>query len=130
MDNSENFKYYKILLYYKMKTIGKIFQVIKMNSTRDHFNMNTVIQALFKFMGSVKTGSKFSKTLLIFTQNSFKKYFEKTVLFLFQILVTCHPVKVHQKSVHIYNISELFFVDQITLVLRGTGRFEKSDKTN
>ena len=92
-----------------MKTIGKIFQVIKMNSTRDHFNMNTVIQALFKFMGSVKTGSKFSKTLLIFTQNSFKKYFEKTVLFLFQILVTCHPVKVHQKSVHIYNISELFF---------------------
>ena len=113
-----------------MKTIGKISQVIKMNSTRDHFNMNTVIQALFKFMSSVKTGSKFSKTLLILTQNSFKKYFEKTVLFLFQILVKCHPVKVHQKSVHIYNISELFFVDQITLVLRGTGRFEKSDKTN
>ena len=115
-----------------MKTIGKISQVIKMNSTRDHFNMNTVIQALFKFMSSVKTGSKFSKTLLIFTQNSFyNTYFEKkTVLFLFQILVKCHPVKVHQKSVHIYNISELFFVDQITLVLRGTGRFEKSDKTN
>ena len=47
----------KYNLDYKIKTIGKV-SVIKINSTRDHFNMNTGIQALVKFMISVKTGSK------------------------------------------------------------------------
>ena len=40
-----------------MKTIGKV-SVIKINSTRDHFNMNTGIEALVKFMNLVKTGLK------------------------------------------------------------------------
>ena len=53
-----------------MKTIGKIL-VIKISSTRDLFNMNTGIQAVVKFMSSVKTGSNKKKTLLILTQNCF-----------------------------------------------------------
>ena len=43
-----------------MKTIGKIL-VIKISSTRDLFNMNTGIQAVVKFMSSVKTGSNKKK---------------------------------------------------------------------
>ena len=92
-----------------MKTIGKISQVIKMNSTRDHFNMNTVIQALFKFMSSVKTGSKFSKTLLILTQNSFKKYFEKTVLFYFRFLLNVTLSK-YIRNLCIFTISRNCFL--------------------
>ena len=44
-----------------MKTIGKI-SVIKIRSTRDLFNMNTGIQAVVKFMSSVKTGLNKKKT--------------------------------------------------------------------
>ena len=112
-----------------MKTIGKIL-VIKISSTRDLFNMNTGIQAVVKFMSSVKTGLN-KKKLLILTQNCFCNCTLNINILSLELLydtlgVAYHPIKVHKKSVHINNISELFFVDQITLVLRGTGRFKKS----
>lgn len=53
-----------------MKTIGKIL-VIKISSTRDLFNMNTGIQAVVKFMSSVKTGSNKKKNTFNFDPKLF-----------------------------------------------------------